>query len=87
MAKETSKDIGSINDIPDLMLDVTFAGSDTTSSSMAWFILYMVLYPDIQEKIHDELDRVIAEGDLPRWQAKMSRTCPTCKPRYVKLCV
>ena len=68
MAKETSKDIGSINDIPDLMVDVSIAGSDTTSSSMAWFILYMVLYPDIQEKIHDELDRVIAEEDLPRWQ-------------------
>ncbi len=68
MAKETSKDIGSINDIPQLMSDVTFAGSDTTSSSMAWFILYMVLYPDIQKKIHDELDRVIGEEDLPRWQ-------------------
>ena len=68
MAKETSKNIGSINDIPALMLDVTIAGSDTTSSSMAWFILYMVLYPNIQEKLHDELDRVIGKHDLPRWQ-------------------
>jgi hypothetical protein len=68
MAKETGKDIGSINDIPALMLDVTTAGSDTTSSSMAWFILYMVLYPNIQEKVHDELDRVIGDELLPRWQ-------------------
>ena len=54
MAKETGKNIGSINDIPALMLDVTFAGSNTTSSSMAWFMLYMVSYPNIQA--------------LPRWQ-------------------
>jgi hypothetical protein len=68
IAKETGKNIGSINDISELMLDVTLAGSDTTSSSMAWFILYMVLYPNVQEKIHDELDRVIGKEDLPRWQ-------------------
>jgi cytochrome P450 len=68
MAKETSKDIGSIDDIPDLMLSVTFGGSDTTSTSMAWFILYMVLYPNIQGQIHDELDQVIGKEDLPRWQ-------------------
>jgi hypothetical protein len=68
MEKETSKDIGSINDIRDLMVDVTFAGSDTTSSSLAWFILYMVSYPEVQKKIHDELDQVIGKDDLPRWQ-------------------
>jgi cytochrome P450 len=68
MAKETSKDIGSIDDIPDLMMSVTFGGSDTTSTSMAWFILYMVLYPNIQGQIHDELDQVIGKEDLPRWQ-------------------
>ncbi|CAB3978326.1 steroid 17-alpha-hydroxylase 17,20 lyase-like [Paramuricea clavata] len=67
-AKETSKDIGSIDDIRDMMIDVTFAGSDTTSSTLAWFILYMVSYPEVQKKIHDELDQVIGKDDLPRWQ-------------------
>jgi cytochrome P450 len=28
----------------------------------------MVLYPNIQEKVHDELDRVIGDELLPRWQ-------------------
>ena len=69
IAKETGKDIGSIQDVPALMLDVAVAGSDTTSSTIAWFIMYMVLYPEIQEKIHDELDQVVGGvGQLPRWQ-------------------
>jgi cytochrome P450 len=28
----------------------------------------MVLYPNIQGQIHDELDQVIGKEDLPRWQ-------------------
>lgn len=68
IAKESGKDIGSINDIPGLMLDVALAGSDTTSATVTWFILYMVLYPDIQEKIHAELDEVVGSDRLPRWQ-------------------
>ena len=68
MAKETGKDIGFIDDIQDLMADVVFAGSDTTSSTIAWFILHMVVYPNVQEKIHEELDRVVGENVSPRWQ-------------------
>ena len=68
MVKETGKDIGSIDDIQDLMLDVIFAGSSTTSSTIAWFILHMVVYPNVQEKIHEELDRVVGENVSPRLQ-------------------
>ena len=68
MAKETGKDIGCIEDIQDLMVDVVIAGSDTTSSTMAWFILHMVLYPNVQEKIHNEVKRVVGEDLSPRWQ-------------------
>ena len=68
IAKESGKDIGCINDIQGLMLDVIFAGSDTTSSSLAWFLLCMVSYPEIQKKIHDELDQTIDIDELPRWQ-------------------
>ncbi|XP_046852391.1 cytochrome P450 2D6-like [Xenia sp. Carnegie-2017] len=66
MAKESSKDIGSINDIKDLMVDVVFAGADTTSSTLSWFLLYMTLYPDVQKKIHAELDQVIGKEYLPQ---------------------
>ncbi|XP_046852393.1 cytochrome P450 2D4-like isoform X2 [Xenia sp. Carnegie-2017] len=65
-AKESKKDIGSINDIKDLMIDVTLAGSDTTSSSLSWFILYMTLYPETQQKIHEEIVHALGRDKLPR---------------------
>ena len=68
IAKETGKDIGTIEDIQGLMLDVIIAGSDTTSSSLAWFLLCMVSFPEIQKKIHEELDETIDKDDLPRLQ-------------------
>ncbi|CAB3986821.1 steroid 17-alpha-hydroxylase 17,20 lyase-like [Paramuricea clavata] len=65
-AKESRKDIGSVEDIPYLMLDVAFAGADTTSASLAWFFLFMVRHQDIQKKLHEELDRAVMEnGCLP----------------------
>jgi cytochrome P450 len=68
IAKEANQDIGSMDDIARLMCDVTFAGSDTTSSSLAWLFLYMVSYPDIQEKVHKELDVVVGSDRLPSWK-------------------
>ena len=68
MSKETKKDIGSMDDIPSLMADVTFAGSDTTSSTLTWFLLHMVLYPDIQEKVQREINFVVNNDRLPNWK-------------------
>ena len=68
MAKETAKDIGSMDGIQNLMLDFVFGGSDSASSTMAWFLLHMVLYPKVQEKIHEELDRAVGENVSPRLQ-------------------
>lgn len=68
IAKETKKDIGSMDDIAGLMADVTFAGADTTSTSLAWLFLYMVLHPDKQEKVHKELDLVVGKDRLPSWK-------------------
>lgn len=33
------------------------AGSDTTSAALYSFVLAMVLYPEVQQKAHEELDR------------------------------
>ncbi|XP_028390670.1 cytochrome P450 2D4-like [Dendronephthya gigantea] len=67
IAKETNKSIGSVDDVAGLMADVIFAGSDTASSSLAWFLLYMVLYPETQAKIHEELDVVVGKNRTPCW--------------------
>ena len=56
LAKGTSKDIGLIDDIPNLMLDVVVTAIDTVSTAISWFILYVVSHRDVQVKIHDELN-------------------------------
>ena len=85
IAKETTKDIGTINDIEGLMLDVIFAGSDTTSSSLAWFLFCIASFPEIQKKIHDELDQKIDKDDLPPLQDVQNM--PYLQATIVKLCV
>ncbi|KAK3329159.1 cytochrome P450 [Apodospora peruviana] len=41
------------------------AGSDTTSSTLYAFVQAMLLYPDVQRKAQEEVDRVVGEGRLP----------------------
>jgi cytochrome P450 len=40
------------------MIDLFLAGMETTSTSLMWTFLYLVHHPDIQEKVHKELDEV-----------------------------
>ncbi|CAB4030791.1 steroid 17-alpha-hydroxylase 17,20 lyase-like [Paramuricea clavata] len=68
IANWTGKDIGSIEDVPDLMLDVVLTAIDTVSTTISWFILYNVLHQDIQAKLHKELDDVVENDRLPCWQ-------------------
>jgi len=37
------------------------AGYDTTSSSLSWFIYDMVLHPECQQKLIDEIDEQIGQ--------------------------
>jgi cytochrome P450 len=64
-SKETGKDIGSLEDIPTLMMDAVFGASDTTSNSLTWLILYLALHQDVQRKIHAEIDTIIGKDRLP----------------------
>ncbi|OKL57715.1 hypothetical protein UA08_06907 [Talaromyces atroroseus] len=41
------------------------AGADTTVSSLACFFLAMTLFPEVQRKAQEEIDRVVGTGRLP----------------------
>ncbi|KAJ5670969.1 hypothetical protein N7507_000096 [Penicillium longicatenatum] len=41
------------------------AGADTTVSSVGTFFLVMALYPEVQQKAQDEIDRVVGTSRLP----------------------
>ncbi|XP_051482028.1 cytochrome P450 2J6-like isoform X2 [Apus apus] len=46
------------------IFDLFLAGTETTATTLCWALLYMVLYPDIQEKVQKELDAVLGCSHL-----------------------
>ncbi|CAD5235212.1 unnamed protein product [Bursaphelenchus xylophilus] len=44
--------------------DIWLAGQETTSNTIGWGIAYLIGHPQVQEKIHEELDRVIGSERL-----------------------
>ncbi|KIM75101.1 hypothetical protein PILCRDRAFT_99039 [Piloderma croceum F 1598] len=41
------------------------AGSEITAAVLSWFLLAMVIFPDVQRKAQAELDEVVGRGQLP----------------------
>ncbi|XP_067325264.1 cytochrome P450 2D14-like [Anolis sagrei] len=42
-----------------LLLDIFAAGIETTAATLTWGILFMVLHPEVQKKVHEEIDAKI----------------------------
>ena len=49
----------STDNLEKAILDIMAAGTDTTSTTLQWFILYLIHHPDVQTKCQKELDEVV----------------------------
>lgn len=47
------------------VLDLLLAGTETTSTTLAWSVLFMIRYPEIQSKVRQEIYRVVGNDRLP----------------------
>lgn len=55
-----------------MLLTTNLAAVDTSGSSLNTFILALVLYPDVQIKAQEELDRILPPGELPDFSYESS---------------
>ncbi|XP_057886724.1 cytochrome P450 2J2-like [Melospiza georgiana] len=46
-------------------LDLMFAGTETTSSTLRWALLFMAVHPEIQARVQAEIDEVIGQARPP----------------------
>ena len=46
------------------------AGTDTTSSTLRWALLYFLFYPNVQERLWQEIDEVVGMSRLPTMEDK-----------------
>ena len=51
--------------INDLCMDLLLAGTDTSTQTVSWTLLLLANRPEVQAKVHEELDRVIGPDTLP----------------------
>lgn len=47
------------------MQDIFIAGQETTTTTILWMIIYLARHPEIQAKIHAELDQVVGRDREP----------------------
>lgn len=47
------------------MLDILQAGNESTEKTIIYLLLHVALNPHVQEKIHEEIDRVLDRDGMP----------------------
>ena len=58
---------GQVNLVNDLV-DLLIAGSETTSTTLNWAMLYMVMNPEVQENVRKELDEITGRSRALTWE-------------------
>ncbi|XP_022095757.1 cytochrome P450 2U1-like isoform X2 [Acanthaster planci] len=53
-----------------IISDIFLAGSETTATTLQWLLLYVAVYPKIQQRVQAEIDAVVGRDRLPRMADK-----------------
>ncbi|XP_069087571.1 cytochrome P450 2D15-like isoform X3 [Pleurodeles waltl] len=64
-ARDDPKSSFNEDNLPLTTFDIFAAGTETTSNTLRWGLLFMLLYPDIQNQVHQEIDQVIGQNRRP----------------------
>ncbi|KAI0237362.1 Cytochrome P450 2U1 [Lamellibrachia satsuma] len=66
-AEKLGEDSGAFSDenMFQVIVDLLLAGSETTSTTLYWAFLFMILNPDIQAKCREEILQVIGQDRVP----------------------
>ncbi len=64
MAREEAGEI-TADMTKDLCMDLLIAGTDTSAQTVNWTLLLLANRPEVQARVHEELDRVIGPDALP----------------------
>ncbi|BFZ07229.1 hypothetical protein BsWGS_10268 [Bradybaena similaris] len=53
-----------------VIMDLFIAGTETISTTMMWFVIYMLHYPDVQKKVFNEINEVVGTERVVSLQDK-----------------
>ncbi|XP_066288730.1 cytochrome P450 2U1-like isoform X2 [Branchiostoma lanceolatum] len=56
-----------------IVLNLFLAGTETTTTTLRWAMLYMIVNPHIQQRVQEELDGVVGKSGHPPTLAQRSR--------------
>ncbi|XP_006816322.1 cytochrome P450 2U1-like, partial [Saccoglossus kowalevskii] len=65
MKQDGNKDL-TYDQLKYTLADLFAAGTETTATTLKWGLLLMVLHPEIQDRVFNEIDQVVGENRLPR---------------------
>ncbi|KAK2540517.1 hypothetical protein Q9233_001389 [Columba guinea] len=65
IAKDNSDGTFQEENLVACVLDLLFAGTETSSTTIRWALLYMAMYPEIQARVQAEIDTVIGQARQP----------------------